>query len=169
MKPLFLTGFMGAGKSAVGRRLSDRLHVPFVDLDEAIEADAGLSVTDIFSRYGEPHFRALEASALKRLAGEGGQVIATGGGAVISSDNRLVMKSAGIIINLRVSVEEVRARLDGDITRPLLQGEDPEGRIRQLLAEREQCYAEADLAVETSGRSVDEIVDEIVCWLNREC
>ncbi len=166
MQPLFLTGFMGAGKSAVGRRLADLLHIPFVDLDLKIEAEAGCTVTEIFSRFGEPHFRTLESQVLRRVAGQGGQVVATGGGVVIAADNRRVMRATGRVIHLKVSVDEVGRRLQGDTTRPLLRGEDPGARVRQLLAEREEFYADADLAVETTGRSIDEIVGEIACWLN---
>ena len=169
MKPLFLTGFMGAGKSAVGRRLAHLLSVPFVDLDVAIEEEAGLSVTEIFSRYGEPHFRAMESRVLKSIAGQNDQIVATGGGVVIAPENRQVMKSFGNVINLKVSCEEVRSRLCGDTTRPLLQGDDTEARVRLLLAERELFYAEADLEVDTTGKSVDEVVDVIVRWLKREC
>ncbi len=106
---------------------------------------------------------------LKTIAGQNGQVVATGGGVVIAPENRQVMKSFGNVINLKVSCEEVRSRLCGDTTRPLLQGDDTEARVRLLLAERELFYAEADLEVDTAGKSVDEVVDVIVRWLKREC
>ena len=172
MKNIFLTGFMGCGKTSVGRVLSDRLGYRFVDLDEAVVLQAGSSVKEIFASLGEAEFRRLESQALATVAGGAGVVVSTGGGAgavvptgggaVIAAPNRAIMRQAGCIVNLTASAEAIAARLNGDSERPLLQGDASLERIRNMLETREQFYADADLRIDTTAKSVGAVAAEIL-------
>jgi shikimate kinase len=136
---LVLTGFMGSGKSTVGKIVAERTGSRFIDLDAEIISAAGCSINDIFARDGEEAFRALESTQLEKvLSGDEGRVVATGGGAVISRQNRVLMRSRGVVVNLKVTLEQVLARLDGCCDRPLLAGEDATKRAKALMDEREQ-------------------------------
>lgn len=168
MKNVILTGFMGSGKSTVGRIVARRLGYEFRDLDAVIIEEAGLTINDIFARHGEPHFRAVESCAVAKVAGQGGLVIATGGGAVINPENRRMFRSSGIIINLTASVETIIERLRDDSSRPLLNGPDREGRISRLLMEREPFYADADIRIDTTGKKVEDVAAEILAYLKRK-
>lgn len=161
MRPIMLTGFMGTGKSEVGRRLAQRLGRAFVDTDHLIEERAGKRVAAIFAEDGEPAFRALERAAVAEAAGRGGAVVAVGGGAVLDPENVRRLRASGILVHLTARPEVVLARVGDGGTRPLL-AHDPEGAVRKLLAERGPAYAAAaDLTVDTSDRAADEIVAEI--------
>jgi shikimate kinase len=163
---LILTGFMGSGKSSVGKIVAERTGFRFIDLDAEIVTAAGCSVNDIFARDGEEAFRCQESSRLEQLLSEGeGCVVATGGGAVISGWNRSLMRSRGVVINLKVTLEQVLARLDGCSDRPLLAGEDAAKRAKALMDEREQFYADADIRIDTDGKSVEDVAAEILCRL----
>ncbi|NTW99678.1 MAG: shikimate kinase [Geobacteraceae bacterium] len=165
-KVLILTGFMGSGKSSVGKVVAERTGFRFIDLDAEIVAVAGCSINDIFARDGEEAFRLLESTRLEQILSEGeGQVVATGGGAVISGRNRSLMRSRGVVINLKVTLEQVLARLDGCCDRPLLAGEDAAKRAKALMDEREQFYADADIRIDTGGKSVEDVATEILCRL----
>ena len=160
---LILTGFMGSGKSSVGKIVADLLSYRFIDLDAEIVATAGCSINDIFARDGEQAFRTLESSCLEQILASGeGSVVATGGGAVISAQNRTLMRSRGIVINLKVTLEQVLARLNGCGDRPLLAGEDAEERATTLMNGREQFYADADIRIDTDGKSVEDVAAEIL-------
>jgi shikimate kinase len=163
---LVLTGFMGSGKSSVGKVVAERLGLRFVDLDAEIVAASGCSINDTFARDGELAFRTLESSRLEQilLAGEG-RVLATGGGTVISAQNRTLMRSRGVVINLKVTLEQVLARLSGCSDRPLLAGKDAAKRAKALMDEREQYYADADIRIDTDGKSVEDVAAEILCRL----
>ena len=163
---VFLTGFMGTGKTAVGRELARRLGLRFVDLDHEIEREAGMRVTDIFARHGEADFRSRERAVIERMRADSGAVVATGGGAVVDVENRRRMRAAGSIVCLRADVATILERVGGGAGRPLLAGtEDKAERVRALLEARAAAYADADHHVETSGRSIIAIVDEIASWL----
>jgi shikimate kinase len=162
LKNIFLTGFMGCGKTSVGRVLSERLGYDFVDLDEAVVAEAGASVKEIFAAQGEPAFRRLESEALQRVASRAGVVVSTGGGAVIAPLNRAVMRGSGSIVNLTATVEAIAARLTGDSERPLLQGDASAERIRNMLETREQFYADADLRIDSTAKTVEAVTAEIL-------
>ncbi len=165
-RSLILTGFMGSGKSSVGKILAERLDCRFIDLDAEIVAVAGCSINDIFARDGEQAFRTLESSQLEQvLSAKGGHVVATGGGAVISGLNRTLMRKHGVVINLEVTFEQVMARLKGCSDRPLLAGDDAEKRAKALMSEREQFYADADIRIDTDGKSVEDVALEILCRL----
>lgn len=165
-KLVILTGFMGSGKSSAGIIVADILGYRFIDLDSEIAAAAGCSINDIFARDGEQAFRALESSCLEQVLSAGvGVVVATGGGSVISEQNRSLMRSMGVVINLRVNLEQVLARLKGCSDRPLLNVDDSGERAKSLMNEREQFYADADIRIDTDGKSVEDVAAEILCRL----
>lgn len=156
--PVILTGFMGSGKSSVGKVLAELLSCRFVDLDSEIEASAGISISEIFAREGEAAFRALESEQLGRVLAERGRcVVATGGGVVISHENRHTMRKHGVIINLKVTLEQVLERLRGNDDRPLLAGNRVPEQVMELMEGREQFYADADIRIDTDGKSVEDV------------
>jgi len=159
---IVLTGFMGTGKSTVGRRLAARLGWRFVDTDALIEERAGKSVAAIFKDQGEAAFRQMETALAKELAGEKNLVIATGGKFMLAAENARAL-AASCVFCLTAAPEEILARVmaDGPALRPLLAGDDPEGKIRRLLAEREAGYA-CFPAIDTSGKTPDAIASEII-------
>ena len=165
-KVLILTGFMGSGKSSVGTILAERLGRRYIDLDAVIVAAAGCSINELFARDGEQAFRALESAQLEQLLSSGeGSVLATGGGAVISERNRALMRERGVVINLNVTLDQVLYRLRGCTDRPLLAGDDAAQRAAALMNEREQFYADADIRIDTDGKSVEDVATEILCRL----
>ncbi|MFL6591270.1 MAG: shikimate kinase [Luteimonas sp.] len=149
---LVLVGPMGAGKTSIGRRLSELLGLDFVDADRDIELRTGAAVGTIFECEGEAGFRARESVALHDLLRGQGQVISTGGGAVLDPSNREQMRERGFVVHLQVSVESQLQRLARDRTRPLLQREDREQVLRGIAAVRTPMYAGiADLEFDTEG------------------
>ena len=166
MNNVFLTGFMGTGKTAVGRALADRLGRPFVDLDEEIERSAGMRASEIFARFGEADFRARERHALEAASARERVVVATGGGIVIDPRNRRAMRSSGSIVCLWADDATILRRVGDADERPMLAGaKDPAERVRELLAARGAAYADADHAVDTSSRDVAGVADAIALWL----
>ena len=165
-RSIVLVGMMGAGKSSIGRRLSQRLGIPFVDADAKIEeAHAGVTIAEIFATYGEPYFRSGEARVIARLLDEGPQVLATGGGAYMNENTRASIRQKGISIWLKADFEVLMRRVkrrSGD--RPMLQG-DPAERVRHLMDERYPVYAEADTLVMSRDVPHETIVNEIVAEL----
>ncbi|MFZ5637430.1 MAG: shikimate kinase [Pseudomonadota bacterium] len=150
---LVLIGPMGAGKSALGRRLATLRDLPFVDLDREIELRAGADIPTIFAHEGEAGFRRREREALAGALAGPSCVLATGGGAVLDPENRALMRRHGFVVHLRIAVETQLARLAGDRSRPLISGDDREAVLRRLAAERGPLYeAAADLNFE----SIDE-------------
>ena len=144
---LYLVGMMGAGKSAVGRPLADALGYRFVDADTVLEGAAGRTIPEIFASDGEAQFRQLETAVLGQISGWHSLVVATGGGVVTRPENWGHMRQ-GVVVWLDAPAELLLARLDSDPTpRPLLQADDVASRLRQLLAERQPLYAQADLHV----------------------
>jgi shikimate kinase len=159
-RSVVLVGMMGAGKSSVGRRLAARLGVPFIDADSEIEAAAGMTIPEIFARYGEPYFRAGEARVLARLLDNGPQVLATGGGAVMDATTRALVAQKGVSIWLKADLDVLLRRTkrrSGD--RPL--GEQ----IAALLPQREPFYAQSDLTVMSRDDPHDAVIDDIVALL----
>lgn len=159
---------MAAGKTAAGRRLAERLSRPFFDLDREIERRARLSVEEIFERFGEAHFRRLEKQALFELISSGGKVIATGGGAVVDPESRARLRKSAILICLSARPEVLAARAGEETRRPLLAGGDRLERVRALLKERAEAYAAAHATIDTSELSVEEVVERILDYLERE-
>ena len=165
-RSIVLVGMMGVGKSSVGRRLAARLGIPFVDADAEIEKAAGMSIADIFARHGEADFRSGEARVIARLLEGGPQVLATGGGAVMNPDTRAAIRAKAISIWLSADFDVLMRRISKRKNeRPLLQTTDPAATLRQLLAEREPIYAQADVTVQSREVSHDAIVAEIMAAL----
>ena len=165
-RSVVLVGMMGAGKSSIGRRLAGRLAIPFADADLEIETAHRMSISDIFSTYGEPYFRAGETRVIARLLESGPQVLATGGGAFRNEDTRALIGLKGVSIWLRADLEVLLRRIKerrGD--QPLLQTDDPEETLRQLLAAREPTYALADIVVESRDVPHDAIVADAITAL----
>ena len=163
-----LVGMMGAGKSAIGRRLSARLNVPFKDADAEIEHAAGCSISEIFGRYGEPAFRDGERKVIARLLAEPPHVMATGGGAFMDATTRERLKHGAVTIWLRAPVEVLLARTGRRDNRPLLQGGDPRETLERLLAERTPIYAKADHTLDSEDGPHTASVERIVELL-RDC
>ncbi len=160
-KNIILTGFMGVGKTSVGTRLARDLGFVFVDTDELIESDQKITITEIFSSFGEQYFRDVEARIIARTLEGEGQVVATGGGAVIREENRKAFKENGVTICLVARPEVIFERIRQETHRPLLQVPDPLAKIRELLAARSPFYHQADFLIDTSDRTVDGVIGEI--------
>ncbi len=168
-KNLVLTGFMGAGKSTVGRRLAEKLKLRYVDTDAEIERRAKMSIPEIFEKHGEAYFRELERRVVEEVSELEGCVIVTGGGVVLNRENILNLRKKGIIVYLHAEPEVVYERLRGDSSRPLLRVENPLKRIRELMRERAPRYAEHDCSVDTSGLSVEQVVEKVAEFYLRYC
>jgi len=165
-RSIVLVGMMGVGKSSIGRRLAARLGVPFVDADTEIEKAAGMSIADIFTRHGEADFRSGEARVIARLLDGGPQVLATGGGAVMSADTRAAIKVKGVSVWLCAEFDVLMRRINKRKNdRPLLQTADPAATLRSLLVAREPLYAQADLTVQSREVPHEAIVTEIMTGL----
>lgn len=157
---------MGVGKSTVGRRLAQRLDLPFVDGDAAIEEAAGMSIADIFAGLGEPEFRAGEARVMRRLLEGPPVVLATGGGAVLNADTRALMKRRAISVWLRAELPVIAERVSRRDTRPLLRGRDPLQTLSALAEARYPIYAEADVVVDVGTGAHAQAVGAVVKALN---
>ncbi|MTH98100.1 shikimate kinase [Roseibium sp. RKSG952] len=164
-RSIVLVGIMGCGKSTVGRRLAQRLHLPFVDADTEIERAANMTVSEIFATHGEPYFRSGEERVISRLLGEGPQVLATGGGAFMSEATRAEIAAHGVSVWLRADLETVMTRVRKRPTRPLLQNPDPEGTMRALLEKRNPVYALAEMEVHSRDVPHETVVDDIIAAL----
>lgn len=160
MNAIYLTGFMGAGKTTIGRELSRKLNLPVIDTDEFIEEKAGEEIQTIFEQKGEQTFRTYERIYLKQLPSEN-IIITTGGGIVLQKENRDWMKKVGYVIYLHCEPDVILNRLKSDTTRPLL-NENKQEKIYQLFNERLSFYQEADYRIDTSFRTTDEVVKIII-------
>ncbi|MGL5434234.1 MAG: shikimate kinase [Lachnospiraceae bacterium] len=158
-----LIGFMGAGKTSIGTCWSKRENRPLLDIDQLIEAEAGMSIPMIFSEHGEDAFRRIESRVLERLNEEADHVvISVGGGLPLRAENRAVLAELGTVVFLRTQPDTVLSRLDGDVTRPLLQVADRRAKVEQLLRERNPIYEQAaHLVIDVDGKSPDQIVQEL--------
>jgi shikimate kinase len=161
-----LVGLPGAGKSAVGRRLAQRLQLPFIDSDDLIERRIGCSIRDYFEREGEQSFRDLEQTVIAELAASAQGIVSTGGGSVLREANRVQLRTNFHVIYLHSSPEDLFRRLRHDVKRPLLQVADPLGRLHELYSARDPLYREAAHDVVETGRpSVAMLVNIIVMQL----
>jgi shikimate kinase len=159
---IVLTGFMGTGKTAVGRHLANELHVPFIDVDMAIAKRAGKSIQQIFSAQGEAAFREIETAILTEVSGQDKTVIATGGGALISPKNREILQKKGILVCLTAKMGTLLERLKDDPTRPLLSGENLENKISRLMKERQDIYSLCRIQIDTDGKTIAQTAREII-------
>ena len=160
---VFLIGFMGSGKSTVGRRLASELGKDFHDCDRVLEERTGVDIPYIFEIEGEEGFRRREAAVLSEMTRKQGIVLATGGGAILDPGNRRALASNGFVVYLRASADLLHQRTFRDRGRPMLYAEDRRARIDDLLKEREPLYREvADLVVETGRHGSRRVVQEVV-------
>ena len=161
-KNIVIIGFMGTGKTAVGLRLAQKLDLEFVDMDREIEALSGMSIKEIFRRYGEIRFRSEESLMAKKLGQRESLVIATGGGTVTREENVGFLRQNGILICLDAQPQDILERVNLQKgTRPLLKKNTRVQDIEELLNQRQNYYACADIRVDNSGKSLDQIVNEI--------
>ena len=167
VRSLVLVGLMGAGKSCVGRKLAQRLALPFVDADSEIEKAAGLSIEEIFATHGETAFRAGERRVIQRLLDGPLQVLATGGGAYMDATTRQRIAERGIAIWRKADLELLVRRTGRKGNRPLLKRGEPREILARLMEQRYPIYAEADLTVDSSDAPPDTLVDRILVELER--
>lgn len=164
-RPLVLIGLMGAGKSAIGKRLAARLDLPFVDADAEIELAAGATIEQIFADHGEAYFRDGERRVIARLLESGAQILATGGGAFMNAETRERILARAISVWLRADLGLLLQRVARRDNRPLLKSGDPQHIMERLMQERYPVYAMADITIESRDVPHEVIVDEIVARL----
>jgi shikimate kinase len=167
---LALIGFMGTGKSSVGRLAAEQLHFDFIDTDDFIETQTGKTISDIFAQNGEDAFRKLEEDAGRALLSKRQVVISAGGGFVTNPDNLANLKTHALVICLWASPETILERISTQTHRPLLQTPDPLGKIRELLEQRSAAYHQADAMIHTGFRSPREVAQQVLhqFWLARQ-
>ena len=158
---IVLVGFMGTGKTTVGKLLSEQTGMPLVDMDALIELRAGKPITDIFAQDGEPCFRTLEREITRELSAQDGQIISTGGGIVLNPDNISDYEKTGLVVCLLASTAEILNRVQHDNTRPLLAG-DKQEKIRQLLEARKPLYKAIPHKIDTDGIDPATIATQII-------
>ena len=164
---IFIIGPMGSGKSTVGKILSDELFLNFFDTDEEIELRTGASIDWIFDLEGEEGFRKRECLALKECLNDNNLVLSTGGGIVLSQDNRDLLRARGTVIYLQASIDSQAERTASANTRPLLQNKDPEETLEELMLTRAPLYEEiADITIITDNKSLKEMSKEIQRAIN---
>jgi shikimate kinase len=161
-RSVVLIGLMGAGKTAIGRRLATRLGLKFVDADNEIEQAAGKSISDIFADHGEAHFRDGERRVIARLLNEGPQVLATGGGAYMNDETRETISNSGVSVWLKADLKVLMERVVRRDHRPLLKTDNPEDVMKRLMDERYPVYASSDITVKSRDVPHEVIVGEII-------
>jgi shikimate kinase len=167
-RSIVLVGLMGAGKTAVGRRLAARLDLPFIDADSEIEEAAGMTISEIFAEHGEAYFREGERKVIKRLLDGSQHILATGGGAFMNKETRAAIRARGISVWLRAELRVLLKRVGRRGNRPLLAGGDSEAIMKKLMAERDPIYAKADIVVDSCDVAHDVIVDAVIGALAEE-
>ena len=163
-----LIGFMGTGKSSIGKLLSAKLGYKFVDSDQQIEYDLKMSISDIFAKHGENYFRQAEHKIIKKISQYNKAVISTGGGVVLNKDNMVELRKKGMVISLSASIDTILERTNRRNNRPLLEQEDRKAAITELLAKRAAFYADADLVVDTGKYNPQEVVHIILNFLKEK-
>lgn len=171
-RAIVFVGLMGAGKTAIGRKVAQMLDIPFIDSDHEIETVSRMSVPELFESYGEPEFRSLERRVIARLLEEGGRVISTGGGAFTNEETRGAVKRGGVSVWLKADLDVLMERVMKNRHRPLLQNADPRAVMQRLMRERYPLYAEADIVVASRDEPKEVIADEalaaIAAYLENE-
>jgi shikimate kinase len=166
-RTVVLVGLMGAGKSAIGRRLAHKLHLPFVDADQEIERAAGCTIEEFFARHGEAAFREGERRVMARLLDQPVHVLATGGGAFIDEQTRAVVRQHGISVWLRAELPLLLDRVQRRANRPLLKQGDPKQVLEQLMLKRYPIYAEADITVDSRDNPAEHTTQDVMEALHR--
>jgi shikimate kinase len=161
MKNIVLTGFMGTGKTAVGRELARLLDMKLIDVDTEIEGSRDMAINEIFREFGEPVFREIETDMIKKVSRNRQVIISTGGGAVLKQENMETLRETGIIICLMASPETILRRTGSTNDRPLLHVENPLEKIRELMDFRKPYYEKADIVITTEGKTPLQIAEEI--------
>jgi shikimate kinase len=168
-RSIVLVGLMGAGKSAIGRKVAAMLDLPFIDADAEIETVSKMSIPELFEQYGEPEFRSLEKRVVSRLLKAGPQVLATGGGAFINESTRQAIKRRGISVWLSADIDLLMERVSRRQNRPLLRDPDPRGVMRRLMDERYPVYGKANIEVPSRDITKEEMAANVVAaiagWL----
>lgn len=171
-RSVVFVGLMGAGKTAIGRKVAQMLGLAFVDSDHEIETVSRMTIPELFERYGEPEFRALEERVVGRLVKDGPQVVSTGGGAFMNAHTREAIARDGISVWLKADLDTLMARVAKKPNRPLLKAPDPRAVMERLMAERYPVYGLADITVTTRDVRREEIMAEVLealsSWLDRE-
>lgn len=165
---IYLLGFMGTGKTLVGKLLSQRIGWAFLDLDDLIEAKEGLKIVEIFAQKGEPYFRNLETQVLKEVSSQDKLVVACGGGIVLKEENLSLINNSGVGFCLEAKPQIIYERTKNFSHRPLLNVENPQAKIKALLKERAPFYAKVRYHIDTSHLTAQEVVDKILKILKEE-
>lgn len=165
-KNIFLIGFMGVGKSTIAKILAQELDAKLVEMDETIEAEAGITINEIFEKYGEDHFRQIESDLILTIGDEDASIVSCGGGVVVRPQNVENMKKSGKIVFLKATPETIYERVKNSTDRPILNGHMNVEYIAQLMEKRRALYeGAADITIETDGKTKEEICSEIICRL----
>lgn len=163
MENIILIGFMGSGKSSVGKAIAEKMQLTFIDMDEAIVQQQGKSINEIFSESGEAYFRSLETDFLRSAIESKNMVLSTGGGVVTQPDNVELLHKIGKIVYLNTPYEQILHNVKGDTSRPLLQQENAEEIIFSMMQKREpEYFGAADIIIQTKGKTIHAIADEII-------
>ena len=166
MRKIYLVGFMGCGKSAIGRRLSYYLKMPYYDMDHEIVRQQGMTIPEIFEKYGEAHFRKIETEFLKTFRDEA-CIIATGGGVAMNEANRKIMRNTGLVFFLDARFDDIYMRIRNDKNRPIVQS-STEQELEDLYQHRKKFYRDAGhIQVLTANRSLKQIIEYIAFQVNR--
>ncbi len=165
---IIITGFMGTGKSVVAKELARKLKMEFIDMDQIIEEGQGMSISDIFARYGENYFREQENKLVKKLSKKENIIIATGGGTLLSSDNTRILNRKGNVICLYADSQAIYNRVKRKNNRPLLNGENILDKINHLMKERKKIYDNIKWKIDTTNFTTQEVVDKIINLLKLE-
>ena len=161
-RSIVFVGLMGAGKTAIGRKVAQALGLPFVDSDHEIETVSRMSIPELFDRYGEPEFRALEERVVVRLVKDGPRVVSTGGGAFMNANSRAAISQDGVSIWLKADIDTLMTRVAKKPNRPLLKAPDPRAVMERLMAERYPVYGQADVTVTTRDAKREDIATEVL-------
>lgn len=164
-RSIVFVGLMGAGKTAIGRKVAQILGMPFIDSDHEIETVSRMTIPELFDLYGEPEFRSLERRVISRLIEEGGRVVSTGGGAFMNEETRSAIAANGVSIWLKADLDVLMERVVKNRNRPLLRNPDPRAVMQRLMNDRYPVYALADVTVLTRAESKEVIADEAIAAL----
>jgi len=159
---IYLIGFMGAGKTTIGKFLSQKLNYNFVDLDLHIEKEQGISISEMFEKHGEKYFRDAETESLRKFSEKSNQIISTGGGIVIKDENWQIMRNRGVSVYLKSSIKTLFNRVKHKSTRPLLNVENPFEKAKELFSSRESLYEKSDIIIDREGLEPGDVADAIV-------